>query len=70
MKIVVFGPTGMIGSRIAAELRRREHQVIGASRSTGAEVTDPRSGAAAVADADAVVSAVSAAIPSQTSRAR
>jgi uncharacterized protein len=32
MKIVVFGSTGMIGSRIATELEQRGHEVIGASR--------------------------------------
>ena len=60
MKITLFGPTGMIGSRIAAELAQRGHDISGASRSTGADVTDPASVAAAVSDADAVISAVSA----------
>jgi putative NADH-flavin reductase len=60
MKIVVFGPTGMIGSRIVAELERRGHEVIGASRSTGADVTDPERVAGVVAGADAGVSAISA----------
>jgi uncharacterized protein len=60
MKITLFGPTGMIGSRIAGELAKRHHDVRGASRSTGADVTDPSSVAAAVSGADAVVSAVSA----------
>lgn len=60
MNITVFGPTGMIGSRIAAELERRGHTVRGASRSTGADVTDPASIAEAVAGADAVVCAISA----------
>jgi uncharacterized protein len=60
MKIVVFGPTGMIGTRIAAELEQRGHEVIGASRSTGADITDPESVADAASGADAVVSAISA----------
>jgi putative NADH-flavin reductase len=60
MKITLFGPTGMIGSRIAAELSERGDEVVGASRSTGADVTDPASVAAAASEADAVVSAVSA----------
>jgi uncharacterized protein len=60
MKITLFGPTGMIGSRIARELAQRGHDVNGASRSTGADVTDPASVATAARGADAVVSAVSA----------
>jgi uncharacterized protein len=60
MKIVVFGSTGMIGSRIATELEQRGHEVIGASRATGTDITDPASVAAAVTGADAVVSAVAA----------
>jgi hypothetical protein len=60
MKIVVFGSTGMIGSRITAELAQRGHEIIGASRATGTDITDPASVAAAVTDADAVVSAVAA----------
>src|SRR3954453_23702806 len=60
MKIVVFGPTGMVGSRIVAELEQRGHEVVGASRSGGTDVTDPDSVAAAAAGADAVVCAVSA----------
>src|SRR5438093_1149712 len=60
MKITMFGPTGMIGSRIVAELAQRGHDISGASRSTGADVTNPASVAAAVRGADAVISAVSA----------
>ncbi len=60
MKIVVFGSTGMIGTPITAELEGRGHEVIGASRASGADVTDPASVAAAAAGADAVVSAVAA----------
>jgi len=60
MKIVLFGPTGMIGSRIAAELSRRGHEVVGVSRSTGTDITDPAQVAAATEGADAVVCAISA----------
>jgi uncharacterized protein len=60
MKIVVFGSTGMIGSRIATELEQRGHEVIGASRATGTDINDPASVAAAATGADAVVSAVAA----------
>ena len=60
MNIVVFGATGMIGTRIAAELEQRGHAVTAATRATGADVTDPPSVASVVAGADAVVSAVSA----------
>ena len=59
MNIVVLGHTGMIGSRITAELEQRGHQVTGASRSTGTDVTDPAAVAAAVTGTDAVVSALS-----------
>jgi len=60
MKIVLFGATGMIGSRIARELERRGRDVVAATRSTGVDATDPVSVAAAVPGADAVVSAISA----------
>jgi putative NADH-flavin reductase len=60
MKIVLFGPGGMVGSRIATELEQRGHDVTGASRASGADVTDPDSVAGVAAGADAVVSAVSA----------
>jgi putative NADH-flavin reductase len=60
MKIVLFGHTGMIGSRITTELERRGHEVTGASRSTGVDITDPGAVAEAARGADAVVSAISA----------
>jgi putative NADH-flavin reductase len=60
MKIVVFGPTGMIGSCIAAELSQRGHEVVGASRTGGTDMTDPAAVSAAVSGADAVVSSISA----------
>jgi len=60
MKIVVFGATGMVGSRITAELERRGHQVIGATRASGADITEANSVAAVARGVDAVVCAVSA----------
>src|ERR1700751_4773267 len=60
MNIVVFGPTGMIGSRIVVERNARGHDVVGAGRSTGADVTSVASVAEVAAGADAVVSAVAA----------
>jgi uncharacterized protein len=60
LKVVVIGPTGMIGSRIAAELERRGHETVGASRTSGTDVTEPEAVATAASGADAVVSAVSA----------
>jgi uncharacterized protein len=60
MNIVVFGATGMIGTRIAAEVKQRGHAVTAATHATGADVTDPPSVASVAAGADAVVSAVSA----------
>jgi len=60
VNIVVLGSTGMIGSRVLSELERRGHDARGASRSSGTDVTDPASVAAAVAGAESVVCAVSA----------
>jgi putative NADH-flavin reductase len=60
MKIVLFGATGMVGSRIARELEQRGHDVAPITRSTGIDVTDAEAVAAATAGADAGVSAVSA----------
>ncbi len=60
MKIVVFGPNGMIGSRVKRELDERGHEVSGISRASGTDVTDPAAVASAVAGADAVVCAISA----------
>jgi putative NADH-flavin reductase len=60
LKIVVFGPTGMIGTRIVAELEHRGHEVIGASRASGVQITDPDAVAAITSGADGAVCAVSA----------
>src|SRR5437764_858661 len=60
MKILVVGATGMIGTRITAELEQRGHEVIRATRSSGADITDPASVASVASGADAAVCAVSA----------
>ncbi|MFF8833427.1 NAD(P)-dependent oxidoreductase [Streptomyces sp. NPDC015131] len=70
MRISLFGATGMIGSRIAAEAVRRGHEVVAVSRSGEAPVPGPgvtavaadaataRQVAEAVAGADVVASAL------------
>jgi uncharacterized protein len=60
MKILLFGATGMVGSRIAAELEQRGHEVVPATRATGADATDPADVAERAAGTDAIVSAVAA----------
>ncbi|KVE29406.1 3-beta hydroxysteroid dehydrogenase [Burkholderia singularis] len=67
LKIALFGATGMIGSRIAAEAARRGHQVTALSRrpaadeqhasTKAADLFDPASVAAALAGHDVVASA-------------
>jgi hypothetical protein len=69
MKVVLFGASGMIGSRILDELARRGHAVTAVARhpekvqaSNGAkvvqgDVTDPASVAAVARGADAAISA-------------
>src|SRR5207248_9732121 len=59
MRITVFGATGMIGSRVAAELRERGHDVVGVSRASGADVSDPASVAATASGSNAIVAAIS-----------
>lgn len=73
MKMLLIGATGVIGSRIAAEALRRDHQVTAATRSgrtdalphnpamstIALDATDPAEVADAAAGHDAVVSAVS-----------
>ncbi|MGV0584741.1 NAD(P)H-binding protein [Mycobacteroides chelonae] len=63
MKIAIFGATGMVGSRIAAELRGRGHEVTGYSRrgsdTAGAgTLSDSTLVATVAAGHDAVVSAI------------
>ncbi|AJE41630.1 NAD(P)-dependent oxidoreductase [Streptomyces nodosus] len=67
MRIVLFGATGMVGSRIAAEARQRGHRVTAVSRSgrspvpgvtaAAADASDPAATAALATGAHAVVSA-------------
>jgi len=69
MKLVLFGATGMLGSRIATEASARGHQVVAVSRSgqspvpgvvaAAADVTDQAQVAELSAGADAVASACS-----------
>ena len=63
MKIALFGATGMVGSRIAAEATARGHEVTSLSRSTGGDLADASAVRAAAADHDVVVSATG---PSRT----
>jgi putative NADH-flavin reductase len=70
MKLVLFGATGMVGSRIAAEAARRGYEVVAVSRSGRSPVdspavtavcgnaSDPVQVAELVRGADAVISAV------------
>lgn len=72
MKIVLFGATGQVGQRIAAEALRRGHEVVGVVRDPSraqspdprvalvrGDATDPASVASVVAGADAIVGSVS-----------
>lgn len=63
MKIALFGATGMVGSRIAAEAADRGHEVTALSRSTGADMADAAAVREAAATHDVVVSATG---PSRT----
>lgn len=72
MNIVLFGATGQVGQRIAAEALRRGHRVVGVVRDPSraqpphphvplvqGDATDPASVARVARGADAVISAVS-----------
>lgn len=63
MKIALFGATGMVGSRIAAEATDRGHEVTALSRSTGADMADAAAVREAATGHDVVVSATG---PSRT----
>jgi putative NADH-flavin reductase len=63
MKIALFGATGMVGSRFAAEATARGHEVTGLSRSTGGDLADPAAVRDAAASHDVIVSATG---PSRT----
>ncbi|MCG5216231.1 NAD(P)H-binding protein [Streptosporangium soli] len=63
MRVLLFGATGMIGSRVAAEARARGHEVTGVTRGGAGETvtgdaSDARAVAALAAGHDAVVLAV------------
>jgi uncharacterized protein YbjT (DUF2867 family) len=55
MKVVVVGGTGRLGSQVVAELQRRGHQVVAASRSTGFDAISGAGVAEGVSGAQAVV---------------
>ncbi|UBU11743.1 NAD(P)-dependent oxidoreductase [Nonomuraea gerenzanensis] len=57
MKILLFGATGMVGQRIAAELRERGHEVTGLSR-TGPVKGDVHDTAKLAEGHDVIVSAI------------
>ena len=72
MKLVLFGATGNVGQRVAAEALRRGHEVVGVVRDPAAvkssdprvhlrqgDATDAESVAEIARGADAVVSAIS-----------
>jgi uncharacterized protein len=64
MRILLFGATGMIGSQVAAEARRRGHEITGVSRggkngTRAADASDPDTVARLASAHDAVVLAVS-----------
>ena len=63
MKIALFGATGMVGSRIAAEATGRGHEVTTLSRATGGDLADAAVVRDAAATHDVVVSATG---PSRT----
>ena len=73
MKIAIYGATGMIGSRVAAEAVARGHEVTGITRSGGdlpagvravtGSAGDPGLAKSIAADADVIVSAIG---PSRT----
>lgn len=55
MKIVVIGGSGLIGSRVVAQLRQRGHEVIAGSPSTGVNTVTGEGLADAFAGADVVI---------------
>lgn len=55
MKIVVIGGSGLIGSKLAAKLRRAGHEVVAASPSTGVDTLTGRGLKEALAGAQVVV---------------
>jgi uncharacterized protein YbjT (DUF2867 family) len=55
MKIVVIGGTGLIGSKTVAMLRRRDHEVVAASRKSGVNTVTGEGLEEAVAGAQVVI---------------
>ena len=55
MKIVLIGGTGLIGSKTAARLRDKGHEVLAASPKTGVNTITGEGLASALAGADVVV---------------
>jgi uncharacterized protein YbjT (DUF2867 family) len=55
MKIVVIGGTGLIGSKVVAQLRQQGHQVIAASPATGVNTITGEGLAEAMSNTDVVV---------------
>lgn len=55
MKIVVIGGTGLIGTKLVANLRQKEHEVIAASPSSGVNTITGEGLAKALANAQVVV---------------
>jgi uncharacterized protein YbjT (DUF2867 family) len=55
MKIVVIGGSGLIGSKVVANLRQKGHQVIAASPATGINTITGEGLAEAMKDTDVVI---------------
>ena len=60
MNITIAGGTGLIGRRVAALLRRENHEVVVAARSTGVDLVTGKGLAQAMAGADIVIDASNA----------
>lgn len=58
MKITVFGATGLIGSKVVADLNAAGHDVVAAARDTGADVLTGAGLADALAGAEVLVDVV------------
>ena len=58
MKIAVIGASGTIGSKIAAELEKRGHEVVPISRSHGVDVSSLADLSAALTGVDVVIDAI------------
>ncbi len=68
MKIAVIGATGTIGSKIAAELEKRGHEVVPISRSHGVDVSSLTDLSAALTGVDVVIDAINNMIMSSKRR--